>query len=724
MELRATTAIIYSNGSRKEYVRQAQNSGETYHFPSAFGYAREWLKGEYAYLAVNAVPTVLHRFAIKHDVVSESEFIEHRDSYSELFIPNAVSLGREMIDAVGEWIERPGAFLFVSGRTNLPPELLGLSEYQERRPDGYTGWRWTPDSPFSDHELWGEYHISSYRGYTYNAARASESANVLADLFEFTGDLTSPCTSNKRRLGDGIVATDRTIYIANQLFEFLGAVIQAHVNVEDIRLWNNPTHWGDTLAYFVHEILRTRAPHRLWQTRLQPFGTYDGALQLRHDTDHEASDSIDLSMLEYQVQNAVPASYYVMDPKYCTTRCTDLGTRIWLNELARYNFIEVAQHNDSVDGDPPRWIVGTGLYQHISESDRNLGIRSRTAGRHMGFLVYPETIDAMDYLYENDPEMLGLCTFSLYDMLAYGERNPEVVVLGKQLTYVTYDHERPSIPAAIPGYWFPYNVVVSTVDEHKQLRGWDVTHDTDCDFDRIEELFDGRNAHDPKVQSKLNNGVFTIQYETQLARDPHTNDGYGHLPWMRYAIAYAERNNYWLMTKEELYERMNDYRDVVFRPDADGCFVHNPTRRPISGLAVEVTNPSGFLVDGKEILIHVVGQRRSTLPMLQAGEQRNFRYRQFNGIPIITQPNSRFLELSDARYYGSDRTVSVSGRAIRQSHLVINNLKPDRTFVATVSDNRGEVKVGLTSNSAGSLAVPIHASYESRSSFNVSFSVD
>ena len=38
----------------------------------------------------------------------------------------------------------------------------------------------------------------------------------------------------------------------------------------------------------------------------------------------------------------------------------------------------------------------------------------------------------MDYLYDENPELLGLCTFSLYDVLAYGERNPAVVVQGKQ----------------------------------------------------------------------------------------------------------------------------------------------------------------------------------------------------------------------------------------------------------------------------------------------------
>lgn len=549
-KLRCNVAVLFSERSRRAYAAEAQRRGETYRFMGASGVEREWLKGEFAYLAPSAASSVLHRWAVKHDVLGEEDLADHLDAYQTLVVPNAAHLDATAIARIADWLRRPESFLVVTGKTNLPPDLLGLVAHEPVHPDGYTGWQWTDDSPFGDRDAWEACYVSSFRGYACAAATAGHNATVLAELVDLSGDLTSSATATRRPIGAAIVATAKTVYVANQIFEYLGGVFQAHINVEEVRLWSNPTHWGDTLAYFLREVLRVTPARRLWDITLQPFGTYDGVLQLRHDVDHEADESIDFSMFDFQTQNAVPASYYLMDPAFCTTRCTPMGGRMWVEATARYNFIEAALHNDSVEGDPPRWITGDGLLTHMRRSDETLGIRSRTAGRHMGFLVYPETIDAMDYLYERDPDMLGLCTFSLYDVIAYGERNPEVVVQGKAITYATYDHAKPAIPAAISGYWFPYHAVVSAVDCHKPLRGWDVTHDTDCDYDRLEELFAGRHSrcrHDPR---RLENGVFTVQYETQLARDPRQNDGRGHLPWMRYAIALAERHNFWIATKQ------------------------------------------------------------------------------------------------------------------------------------------------------------------------------
>ena len=707
--LRANVAILFSERSRREYAARAQREGQTYRFTDARGHEREWLKGEYAYLAPNALSSILHRYALKHDVVDEDELGEHLGHYRALFVPNGGNLAEEEIARIADWSAQAPNVLVVSGKTNLPPALLGLARREEHRPEGYTGWRWAQDSPFGDRGDWEECYVSGYRGYTCAVAEAAAGAAALADLYEFDGDLSSVETATTRRIGHAIVATERTLYIANQVFEYLGGIMQAHINVEDVRLWSNPTHWGDTLAYFIRELLRGTEARQLWEVTLRPFGAYDGVLQLRHDADHEADESIDLSMLEYEAQNVVPATHYIMDPAYCKTRCTPMGGRIWVEETARYNFIEAAQHNDSVEGDPPRWITGTGLAEHLRESDLNLGLRSRTAGRHMGFLVYPETIDAMDYLYEQDPDLLGLCTFSLYDMLAYGERNPDVIVQGKHLTYATYDHARPEIPAAIPGYWFPYHVVVSTVDRQRSLRGWDVTHDTDCDYGRIEALFAGRTSKNPGLPSRLENGVYTIQYEVQLARDPYQNEGRGHLPWLRYAVAHAERCNYWLATKHALYERMNDYQDVAFRPGDDGALrVHNPTDRPIAGLMVHTHGPVNSVSDGEWRHIHIVGGRTFTLPVLPPGATAMLRAgTESDPPPVIAQPNSNLLEIRQARYHQGDETIEVEARAIRKSFLVLGRLPAERTYIATVIDNRGAVRQRMTSRSDGTLAIQL-----------------
>ena len=707
--VRSNVAVLVSERSRREYARQAVQHDETYRFTGACGREREWLKGEYAYLAPEALASILHRWEVTHDRLGEDDLADHLDAYDTLFLANAGHLGERDVARIADWLAGPARFLVVSGKTNLPDDLLGLKARAPHEPTGYTGWRWNQDSPFGRRDAWEEVYVSSYRGYACARAFAVAGATTLAELVEIDGDLTSARTADLHPLGDAIVATDKTVYVANQVFEYLGGVLQAHLNVEDVRRWSNATHWGDTLAYQLREVLRATPARRLWDATLRPFGAYDGVLQLRHDVDHEADQNIDLAMLEFETDNAVPASYYVMDPAFCATRCTPMGGKLWVEETARYNFIEVAQHNDSLDGDPPRWIVGPGLHEHIRESDLAMGTSSATAGRHMGFLVYPETIDAMEYLFEHNPAMLGLCTFSLYDVLAYGERNPEVIVHGKQITYSTYDHAKPEVPAAISGSWFPYHVVASTVDGRRTLRGWDVTHDTDCDYDRIETLFAGRNSKLPTDPSRLDNGVFTIQYETQLARAPHENGARGHLPWLRYAVAHAERHNFWIATKRALYERMNDYQDLVFRRDGGGRIsLHNPTARPIAGLMARTTDPVNTVSAGDRRLIHVVDNRLFTLPALGPGETVRITVEwRDNPPPTVAQPNSRFLEIVEAGFTPAAGEIAVRGRMIRKGHVVIGNLPPGATPIARVADNRGEVRTRLTVGADGSLVVPV-----------------
>jgi hypothetical protein len=721
--LRSNTALLSSERTRQALADEAVRRGHTYRFTGAGGADRTWLKGQYAYLGPNALSSVLLRWEITHDVIADEELLTDLDAYSALFVPGADRFTEEEIARIAEWRAGPDRFLVVTGRTNLPLDLLGLSSLEPAEPAGYTAWSWTEASPFGDRARWSGLTVSGAPGYACAVAEAAPGAMVLAELVELSGDLASAETATRTRIGDGIVAAGKTFYIANQPFEFLGGVLQAHLNVEAIRGWDLPTHWGDALAFRLRESLREMPAKSLWNGTLRPFGTYDGVLQLRHDVDHTADQALDFSMLDAELDAAAPASYYVMDPEYCRTRCTVMGGKMWTEALSRSNLFETAQHNDSVEGDPPRAIVGTGLADHIAASDLTMGTASRTAGRHMGFLVYPETIDAMAYLYDSRPGILGLCTFSLYDVIEYGVRNPEVVLHGKEITYTTYDHAHPERPAAISGYWFPYHAVVSTVEEHRALRGWDVTHDTDCNFDRLETLFDGLVGANPGVPGSLENGVFTIQYESQLAQAPFENGGHGHLPWLRYAIAYAERKNFWITTKLRLYERMNDYQDVVLRREADGGWtLHNPTGRVIEGLALRPGPDTALAANGRT-LIHIAAGV-TLLPVLEPGETTRLTAAPGTEGPRIRQPNSRFVELLEAWHDPACGTLFARGRLIRTGQLVIEGLATDTLFVVKTSDNRGSIRQRLQSTANGALAVPLFGQRENIGPFTVAFETD
>lgn len=580
-------AVLFSRRSRDAYTAEAVARGETYAFIDAWGRPRTWLKGEYAYLAPSGASVLLARCNLKHDIVEEADLTDERlAEHRALLIPNAAHLSSETIGRIERWLPGAGRHIIVTGKTNLPPRLLGLVSSTPTAVTGYTGWRWRPDSPFAG-DAWEKLYVSGYAGHAVQKVEAAPGSRVLADLVELTDDLTDATTATATNFGPAIVLTDRTAYVANQVLELVGGMLQAHLNVEAVRHWANATHWGDTLLFFLRRILREVGLESMWQTRLRSFGAYDGVLSFRHDV----HGMLDFTFLDYQIENLIPASYDIEDPAF-STNISEAMAREWVIRTTRNSFIEPALHNDSSIGDPPTAIHGPGLYEHVRNAERSLGFPVDTCGRHAGGHMHPETIDAMDYLYAHDPRILGLCTFCYYHMIEYGVRNPTVMVGGqiggRPLTYVT-DVRR---TIATPGIWFPFHPVVTTDAEWRPLRGWDRTHEYDAAYELVETIFGGHSAREAGVDDHLENGVYSFQYHPELARDPSLNNGLGTLDYVRYAINLAERSNFWIATQRDLYQRMADYEALVFQVRHDGreVTVTNPT----TGASPAWCSSSGF----------------------------------------------------------------------------------------------------------------------------------
>ena len=712
--LRQNVAVLFSESTRRAYVEEARARDQVYAFTGATGERRHWLKGQYAYLAPNAATTLLNRYNVKHDVVGEAEIgAGALPAYRALVVPNAGCLARATIGAIERWLADEGGDsgrrLVVTGRTNLPPALLGLAAYEPLEPEGYTGWRFLPGAPFADRGAWEEFYLTGYGGYAAARAVAAPGARALAELWEFNGAVTSAAAATKRHLGDAIVATDRTLFVANQVLEYIGGALQAQINVDHLRDWYYPTHYLDTLGYLLRELLLGLGLGDLFATQLRGFGTYEGALVLRHDTDVGRDEALDLAMLAWEASNQVPATYVVLDPAVSAEHTTPLASRTWVAEAGRYNFLEVGLHNDGYAGSPPAYVAGAAMAEHFLGGDRRLGITSYTAGRHYGFHRHPETLDAMEYLYERAPDLLGLCTFSVLQVIEYGVEDPAVTWLGRPITYSTRFRAGPWTSGAVPGWWFPFHVVVATAEGHRTLRGWDSTKESDADYARIDELLGGRNSRDPRRESRLPNPVITVQYHPQHALSPALNDGQGSLPWVRYLCAVAERHGLWVANKRMVYERLNDYQDLLFRAEPDGeVTVANPSDRTIAGLMVRLRSPARTVAAGDERCIHIVGGDTVTLPPLSPGAVARLRPVADEGSPIVTQPNSKRLEILSAMYRPAAGEIAVAVRAIARSNLVIRNLPAERWFEVVVSGARDE-RWRRCSSGEGTLALALNA---------------
>ena len=696
-------AILFSHQSREIYIKEANELKATYTYINARGEERQWLKGEYAYLAVNAASACLLRCNIKHDIVEELVLRKVMSAYHTLLIPNAGSLETDTITALQEWLINPKNRLIVTGKTNLPATILGLEKLALFKPNGFSGWRWTKNSKFADLRTWGEFYVSSYDGYGAMAAMAMPNARVLAELYAFSGDLQTTSTATKKPIGDGIVLTKQTLFVANQLFEFLGGAMQAQMDVDAIRNWYNTLHWGDTLLYFLWEILLDWHPE-IATFRLRSFGTYNGVYSLRHDVDK----SSDTTMLDYEVQHMVSATHNILDPVISADSATREEAEIWVRETNKYEFLEASLHNDSI----VKYITGKGFVEHVHKSEENLGVKLYTTGRHGSLHVHPETIDAMDYLYENCPDIVGMCSFSFYNMIEYGVRNPNLEVMGEKITYSSSGE----ITIATSGFWFPFHPVLATVEEHKVLRGWDRTHEYDSDYDQIDAIFEANHslADHPAPRAvptpppwelsatdagemslafdQLENGVYCIQYHPIFTRDPLLNNGKGTLDNFIYSIRLAERKNLWLASEQWVYERLHDYESLSLRINSPSSItIYNPTNRKIEKMMVEHNYPVAGVSDGKLNYIHLVNGRFFTIPPLSANQSIILLLEdEPENCPRICQQNSKGLEILNATYDAAIELTVVEVSIIGDHGLAISNMLPDHSYQITINQE-GEI---------------------------------
>src|SRR5437868_6717659 len=197
-------AVLFSEKSRAAYAAEAQARKETYTFTDAWGMPRTWLKSEYAYLAPNAARLLLSRCNLKHDLIEETALTEQKlGGLRALVIPNAGHLAPQTIARIEKWMAGGDRRLVVTGKTNLPPALLGLKSSMPAAVAGFTGWRWLPGSPFAN-DAWEKLYVSSFRGFTIQKVEPAAGSRVLADLVELAGDVESAATATVSERGPAI----------------------------------------------------------------------------------------------------------------------------------------------------------------------------------------------------------------------------------------------------------------------------------------------------------------------------------------------------------------------------------------------------------------------------------------------------------------------------------------------------------------------------------------
>ena len=398
-----------------------------------------------------------------------------------------------------------------------------------------------------------------------NACRLSEQA-IAAVKRWLEGDATL-VVSGRTNLPDYLLNC-KTIRLTTPVFEYAAGILQGATCIEPVRklLGNKANFHVDRLAQYIKDTLLRHGGERLWQTRLKLWGKYDNVLVLRHDTD----DSTDPSYLDYEIAHKIPATYAILP---------DRNMRFYLSRLDGHDFLEGAYHYTTAISRPwlqqvkpnKKAITGRGLAKQVEEAKKEFNIPISTVHRHWGYFYYPETIEAMDYLYESHPEIIGTGTMFRFTSLMYSDRGPANEHLVNEPR--TVDHHDISVP-----FWFPFKMMVSAIERHEPLRGWDITHRIEPPPSFIDTVFDEAEM--------LPGGVYMFGFHPAHARRDSFIPG-GNYPWFLYGLSKAKERGWWITNYRSLLQRLNDWEDINFRVSQDGSVVlSNTTDREITDLVV------------------------------------------------------------------------------------------------------------------------------------------
>ncbi len=559
MGFRQNVAVLYSASSCRAHREEARRQGALYRFRGARGTV-QWVQEEHAYLAVNGLLSLLRRLAIHCDVIQEDEASpEVCRAYDLIFVPNAGQLAPRCVASLGE-VSRARTKLVVSGATNLPDALLCIRSKTPHIPHGFIGLRGLP-LPHPQPCL------VAPPGYPVFRTIPAPGARGLGTLEELPG----PDGGEARELeAPGIIVSDRTLFLPFPLFEFVGGLLQGHLDIEGAR-----GHLGDAANFHLDRLawlLKELVPRTVWQgfgqVRLRPWGAHDHVLILRHDTD----SSQDLTYLEFERAQRVPATYAIL---------LDDHAEFWLRETVGDPLIERAAHFPSNQmfrclglfpsrtiRPSKRAITGRGLARRVLRAARRFEAPCATAHRHAGFFYYPETVEAMDRLYEGLPELLGLGTMFRFTCFRYSASR------GADRAVVPIRH--PDVGVSL---WIPFRLQVSTLEAHRTLRGWDSSALIEPDPAMMDLVF--ANA------ARLPHGVYTLVFHPAHARGTAFQAG-GNFAWFLYAFERAVRGSWWIASAATVYRKLDEWQQLRVRSDGERIQMHNAGPRPAEGLVLEV----------------------------------------------------------------------------------------------------------------------------------------
>jgi hypothetical protein len=348
------------------------------------------------------------------------------------------------------------------------------------------------------------------------------SPDAYGQLFMVHGEIQTPARAAKTPLkAPALWTRENLTYVNGNIFAGFQAWLQGQSDLAPWLNWRHRLFWLDEWVCDLNRLLET---FQLLPAR--PTGEPDLpkiTVIFRHDVD----SSRDTGYLELEEQNKLPATYAVL---------RDDNTTFWLSKLAGRPALECAFHYNTIKKEDivqrlctrftgkryayrpaKKEIVGKGLWEQVQLAKKDkIGIT--TLHRHGPFLLYPEWIDALDYVLQKEPEVLGAASLFRSNLLKWGTDRVD----GVTGTFVHFpDTQFP--------LWLPFKLAHAGY-QGRPLRGWESTHIMEPE----PELFAQILEH--ALELPLPYFVFPVGFHPAHAHRP-TFTADGCLSWFKQILA-------------------------------------------------------------------------------------------------------------------------------------------------------------------------------------------
>ncbi|MDE5453015.1 hypothetical protein GWE18_09095 [Bradyrhizobium sp. CSA112] len=365
---------------------------------------------------------------------------------------------------------------------------------------------------------------------------------TFGDLVALGGDRQSPERALRIPLkAPAAIRLGQLILLNGNPFSALQAWLQGQEDLEPWLAWRHGVFWLDEQVEFLADALE-RFGFPLAEAETPGVVTLPSTtIVLRHDLD----SSRDMSFLAAAQAVGVGATHAVL---------LDANTDFWTKTLAAATAHEAAFHYDTLRSDSVverlrriggwrpateyrpgyRTVAGHGLLRQVRAArSRSVGVR--TLHRHASFIRYPEFVDALDYVFSEEPEVLGASSFFRGQILRWGIDRCD----GARGTVGQF-------PSPMFPYWMPFRPAHAG-DGGRLLSGFESTSMMECEPALVAQILDYR----PR---RLRQRVLTLSYHPFHAHRPTFNTE-GTLVWFQEILLLLKEQNVCVLSLAEVLAR-------------------------------------------------------------------------------------------------------------------------------------------------------------------------